>query len=471
MALRRWVAVLVVFPGVVLLTFGTVLAATPTFGTKTIPTGARAWSLAVGDLNQDHVADLVLADNDPKGIDVLLGKGDGSFGKVTRFSSGEPAPTGIALADLNGDGHLDAVIANKENDSISVRLGTGNGSFGDIKSYDVGGDARIVTGDFNHDGHPDVVIADQNGTGDEVTVLLGTGKGDFLPPMHDVIASTDLPTSVTTADMNGDGNADILYGGGSQQTAGGEIFLLTGDGTGSFTPASTTAVEANPSSIAVADFNKDGRQDFAVTNEYPSDVQLFAAEGALHYTTTGTIHIKKYAECVVAADINGDGDADLAVTDAASIDGPPYDDGVSILDGKGDGTFDTAERYPTGIDPHVVRVADLNNDGKLDVVTADFESSIATVLLNGVQTEGASTAPPSTSSLPKPSVEPLRASTSHQTASPAPTPTALAIRQGSAFASSASSAAHHSRIPLFIGGAAIAVGGAALVGWRFVLLR
>ncbi len=169
----------------------------------------------------------------------------------------------MALGDLDEDGVLDAVTGNDAASSISVLLGTGTGGFGSLATFDAGLYPRSVAlGDLNGDGHLDVVATNYL-FAQGVAVLLGTGTGNFGP--MSTVSVGDTPLSVTLGDMDGDGNLDIVTGNFS-----GGASVLPGKGTGSFEAMKKFGIGTNAQSksVAVGDLNGDGCLDLVATSLY-----------------------------------------------------------------------------------------------------------------------------------------------------------------------------------------------------------
>ena len=125
-------------------------------------------------------------------------------------------------------------------------------------------------------------------------------------------------------------------------------------------------VGTGPYSVAVGDFNRDGKLDLVVAN-YPSvfTVSVLLGNGDGTFQSQVTYPVGRQPISVAVADLNGDGQLDLAVAD--------FTDGfVSVLLGNGDGTFQPSVEYPTGRVPSTIIIGDFNGDGKLDVATSNF---------------------------------------------------------------------------------------------------
>jgi hypothetical protein len=211
--------------------------------------GAQSFSIVTGDMDGDGKLDLLEAMENGFGensVAVLYGKGDGTFSGAAYTSVGSASVNRLALADFNGDNKLDLVHGGYSGNSGTwILLGTGQGYF--YEPHNLGVVAGSLTvADFNADGKPDLA-ATQDGT---VSVLLGNGDDSFQ-------AARSFPAAgaaVTAANANGDGALDLVLEGGS---------VLLGTSDGNFDPPITTA--ATGAYLVVADFNGDGRPDEALT--------------------------------------------------------------------------------------------------------------------------------------------------------------------------------------------------------------
>jgi Big-like domain-containing protein/VCBS repeat protein/FG-GAP repeat protein len=291
---------------------------------------------------------------------VLYGSGGDRYVAVTWAS--------IAAADVNGDGKLDLVVTNtggngSQDGSVGVLLGNGDGTFQPAVASDSGGGltAAVAVADVNGDGKLDVITA--NAFPGTVGVLLGNGDGTFQPPLtYDFGA-----VSVAVADVNGDGKPDLLVA-----NFYGSVGVMLGNGDGTFQPP--VIYTGNPfwddvNAVAVADVNGDGKPDLLVavgsTPEFRNGsvfVLLNNGDGTfgapMGYLSGG------YAWSIAVADVNGDGKPDLVV-------GNILDSVAAVLLGNGDGTFQPALTYNSGGQyANSVAVADVNGDGKPDLVVA-----------------------------------------------------------------------------------------------------
>jgi Bacterial Ig-like domain (group 3)/FG-GAP-like repeat len=375
------------------------------------PGGYDAYSVAVVDVNGDGKPDLVVtnlcADSSCTAglVGVLLGKGDGTFQQVVSYSLSDRSYS-VAVADVNRDGKPDLVVANYGG-TVGALLGNGDGTFQPIVTYDAGGDQTfaVTVSDVNGDGNPDLLVANNcfsstNCATGSVSVLLGNGDGKFQPAVTYNSGGYDAE-SVAVADVNVDGKPDLLVANASCLPLGacetGSVGVLLGNGDGTFQPVVTyNSGGFSGESVAVADVNADGKIDLLVANTCAADgsfncitgsvgVLLGNGDGtfqaAVSYNSEGT-----GASSVVTADVNGDGKPDVLVANTCGNYG--YSNcttgSVGVLLNNGDGSFYAALNYSSGgSEPNSAAVADVNGDGKLDLVVANQDGSLSALLGNG----------------------------------------------------------------------------------------
>ncbi|MGD1072736.1 MAG: FG-GAP-like repeat-containing protein [Bryobacteraceae bacterium] len=337
--------------------------------------GAGPQSAAVGDFNGDGAPDLATANSADNTVTVLLGDGAGGFSA----SPGSPFavgmdPTSVAAADLNGDGIPDLVTANTAGNNVTILLGDGAGGFTTANGspFAVGsGPDSIAVADFNGDGVPDLVTANYNDH--NLTVLLGDGAGGFTPAPHSPFAVGSNPRSVAVADLNGDGNPDLVT-----VTAANAVTILLGSGSGAFTVIGAAPVGFFPQSVAVADVNGDGKPDIATANSGSNSVTVLLGNGSGGFSAApgSPFAVGIDPQAVAIVDVNGDGRPDLVTANLG-------DNTVSVLLGNGPGGFSAASGSPfaAGIDPQSVVAADFHGDGRADIAIADAAGNVVTVLL------------------------------------------------------------------------------------------
>jgi hypothetical protein len=335
-------------------------------------TGTNPLALAVADVNRDGKPDLIVANNTDGNVGVLLGDGTGSFLNQQTFASG-PTPIALAVADVNGDGKPDLIVANYDSSSVSVLLGNGDGTFQNPQSFATGsGPIAVTTADVNGDGKADILVA--NYSSGTMSVLDGSGDGTFQPQQTFVAGAH--PISIAAADLNGDGKPDIAVSNYTSST----VSVLLGTGNGSFSAPQTFAVGGKPRSIVVSDINTDGKPDLVVVNKTDDTASILLGNGDGTFATQLTSYVGASPNAVAVADVNGDGKEDLVVADG----GTTYPGNVAVLLGNRDGTFQPAVNFNAGANPYSVAVADLNDDGRLDIATANQRGNSVSVLLGDV---------------------------------------------------------------------------------------
>jgi hypothetical protein len=331
-----------------------------------LPAGTVTRSVALGDFNGDGTTDVATANFLDGTISVMLGNGDGTFQPQIVIPTG-PGPASVTAADVNGDGKLDLITANKFNGTLSVLLGNGNGTFQPEMEFAVGNrPGGVAVADFNGDGKPDLAVSNyRDGT---ISVLLGNGNGTFQA--QQTYATDPGPGKVETADINGDGIPDLI----TPNYSGGDVSVLLGKGNGTFQPQQTFATGRTPYSVAIGDINGDGIPDLAVTNYVDNNVSVLLGLGNGTFAPQKTFSTGTEPYSVALADVNGDGKLDLVTSNFG-------DNSVSVLLGQGDGTFGAETIFPAGTNPRVVALGDLNGDGAPDIVTANVGDHSVSVLL------------------------------------------------------------------------------------------
>jgi hypothetical protein len=364
--------------------------------------GVTAVSVAIADFNNDTDPDLAVvnqcasATSCSGSVGILLGTGTGTFAAAVTYSSGGYNAASVATGDFNSDGNIDLAVANNCQTStncagnVGVLLGTGTGTFQTPKSYGAGGgdSSAVVVSDVNGDGQPDIILANQCQIPSDciygsVSVLLGNSNGTFQTAQT-YLSDGVFAYALYAEDLNGDGNPDLAVVNQCQNGAScsGTVTVLLGNGNGTFQePPTYGTAGVQPDAVAVGDVNGDGNPDLVVANSCESNcgsnseglVMVLLGNGTGTFTPGAKYPTGGYKSSSVAiADVNGDGKPDIVVANRCSTSNCESGGSVSVLLGNGNGTFQAAQTFASGGDTSLsVAIADFNADGNLDLAVAN----------------------------------------------------------------------------------------------------
>jgi len=378
------------------------------FAAASYPVGAGPADAVSTDFNGDGILDLATANSTPNSVSVRLGNGDGTFQSAVTTAAADGLKS-LAVGDFNADGKLDLATVNAyslsgygdpapdPSNGLSVMFGNGDGRFqapSNVPLYDGAMARSVAVGDFNADGKMDLAVASEvdpyypgdvyidRGVG---SVLLGNGDGSFhLQDSRGVDtgfnAWNNYPPpaadSVAVADFNGDGNLDFVVGtrGYGEPDSVELVAMLLGDGQGNI--ASESWWRLDQGSMAVGDLDGDGDADLVTATGSEIRVRLGNGTGGFDAPANGVAYPAGINPTdVVLGDFNNDGKLDIAAANYGSGN-------VSILRGKGDGTFGEPEFFAAGSGSGSIAADDFNGDGWLDVATANAGAGTASVLIN-----------------------------------------------------------------------------------------
>jgi hypothetical protein len=351
----------------------------------------KPYVMLSGDLDGDGDIDLAVANEEGNTISVFrnVDHGSGTFVLVpatTRdgFPTGE-YPTGGAVADLNGDGIPDVVTANYHGNSVSVMLGAGSGDAYALVQPAIYATAagaetsNLAIGDLNGDAIPDVIAT--NPQTSSISVFLGRSDGT-LEPAHNISCGTagyTQPYSVAIGDFDGDGKNDAAIA----DNTSGSMFIELGNGDGTFhlDPSRPAVGGVAPYIVIARDMNLDGNLDLIVANRNSDDITVLLGrgDGGFRDALVSSTGPNTGPYSVAVADFNLDGIPDVVTANYLSSN-------TSVLVGIGDGTFDAPiDAGKTGQTAYGVVAGDFNGDGKPDIATANAVSDDMTVKLSTSQ--------------------------------------------------------------------------------------
>lgn len=331
-----------------------------------------------GDLNEDGIADLVLADDTGSTVLVAVGYGDGSFADCVPYSVGRN-PRSLLLRDLDGDDVLDLLVTEELTDGVTLLHGAGDGTFRQSPVAAASRPMCAVIEDFDRDGMYDLAVG--NDTDDTVTLYRGQEDGSLAAGGE--WATSCSASRITAADFDGDGHVDFAVVGSSDSM----VAVCLGGGDGTFDLSRLSAGTTGTGSLvefAVADLNGDDVLDVVTTQGGPTDgAASLLGLGDGYFSAPVHFTPGPHPKGVALGDLNGD-----LLIDA--VFATRYAGTVCVQLGLGTGAFAPAVEYPvapTGLD-HVV-VDDFDGDGFLDVVAAHSWSGI--YLLRGTGSGGLGT--------------------------------------------------------------------------------
>jgi len=268
--------------------------------------GANPGDLALADLDGDGARDLVVGTD--TGVSVLLNPGDGTLGPAVEHALAWRA-NAVALGDLDGDGVRDLAVAH-DAPSVSILFNPGDGSFLAPASHVAETGLDLVLSDLDRDGDLDLALT--NSSGDAAVLLLNTGAGGLGVPS--LLAAGDAPVAIASADLDQDGLPELLLA----DWYGNDLALLANLGAGAFGPPVLLGVGHDPSAVAARDLDGDGDLELIVRNQGDATVSVFEGSLPWSYGTPGLYGIYDRSARmdfgrpgVAIADLEGDGRLDL----------------------------------------------------------------------------------------------------------------------------------------------------------------
>jgi hypothetical protein len=352
-------------------------------GFQSLPTSGYPGQLVTADIDGDGDLDL-LVPTAYTSVMVRLNDGSGTFGPATSLNVGTSSNNTLAMADIDGDGDLDILVPDYvTNGTVKVLRNNGQGTFAAPTTGAQVGDrpAYVVPADLDGDGDLDLLVSNY-GTG-RVSVRFNDGAGNFSTPSANAeVAVSSGARHAAVADIDGDGDLDLLSVG---YTDPGKVSVRLNNGAGVFTAPATNAelaMATRPYSIAMGDVNGDGSPDMVVANTTTATVSLRLNNGSGVFTAPATASVAEISVAnsglqAVLADIDADGDLDLLAT-AYSSNGA-----VSVRLNNGRGVFTapaTGAEVGTG-GAALLATGDLDGDGDIDLLASGNSGGSQTQVL------------------------------------------------------------------------------------------
>jgi hypothetical protein len=221
----------------------------------------------------------------------------------------------VAAADLNGDGKNDLISANRGENTLTVLTNRGGISGFDVSSSPIVGNnpSSVIAKDINGDGKPDLISADSGQN--TLSILINNGTGGFAPAYSLVV--TNNPETVISADMDGDGSADLI----SVHPALSMVTVCLNNGDGNFVPLFLKISNQFLRSVTAVDLNADGKPELvaaAVNSVFDSNggtLYVLTNYGYGQFSSPIPIRDDVASYWVTAADVNGDGKEEIITAD------------------------------------------------------------------------------------------------------------------------------------------------------------
>lgn len=342
--------------------------------------------MVAGDFNGDGNVDLATSNRFSGSIHVLSGSGTGAFSYLRSYQ-GAYGQTSLMTADYDLDGKLDIVAAAGHpeaitrgdlNEEAAIFFGRGDGSFRGGSAIPIPGFPHAaVSGDFNRDQRMDVAIA--SGFGSTLTVLLRTADGGFgtsSVPLALEQFDNSSANGLAAGDFDKDGAVDLVVPKSNQSRAA----YLRGRGDGGFQPATSLAICTNAADAVAADVNGDGNLDLVVGcpgqgNPSQRGVGVLLGAGNGSFQPIAITQTPQAPKALVSADVTGDGKLDAVVGWGVQDNQGNHSGGVYVLAGNGNGTFQALREFSPGLSVGRMTVSDINGDNVADVLMTGASGS------------------------------------------------------------------------------------------------
>ncbi len=273
-----------------------------------IDTTGPTWSVVATDLDGDGHADIAASLSQGSGIVVLLGQGDGTFSEAVVHATGQSV-RGLALADIDGNGWTDVVGTEPDLPGVVVLSGdAGSFTVGEHQVPGSGYVLEVAAGQLVGDGLPDLAVADNFGA--RVLVLENTGTGFSIAQ---TLATGEQPRDAVVADMNGDGNDDVIAS--SSLASDVEVFLA--DGVGGFADPiiASAGDESRTGALAALDLDVDGDIDVVAANASTGVIVALENDGSGHLQTIDSLSVASGPTAITIGNPDGDTIRDIVVAD------------------------------------------------------------------------------------------------------------------------------------------------------------
>ncbi|UCE74259.1 MAG: VCBS repeat-containing protein, partial [Methanomassiliicoccales archaeon] len=348
------------------------------------PVAYTQFSLQTGDVDGDNDIDIVFSNPiyDVSKIIIMYNDGSGSFGNEANVAVGSYSYN-FFLADFDLDNDLDIVTANYGSfwsieNTVSILENDGDGNFGNLMNYTVANRSFSVgAGDVNGDNYPDIVTTHRNEKC--ISVLLNDKNGGFGNLAN--FSVSNKPDYLYLGDLDSDKDLDIVFTDSNNE----KLVVMKNDGVGNFSYENEYIIGDRYylyNRVKLEDIDGDGDLDAVTPNYYDSTISVLINDGIGGFGISYTYPTGKSPRSVAFGDIDKDGSIDIATAEYNFYTQPSPPGRVSIFYNEGNGYFNLYPIYPTDSPLDFIALGDIDGDGDLDMVSADYSLKTTTVYFN-----------------------------------------------------------------------------------------
>ena len=351
-----------------------------------LPTTLGANAAVAGDFTGDGRDDLVVTAGDlaghPTGVNVMVATGPGTFA-AAQFLSLPDIPFDVKTADFDRNGTLDFVTVSQSVAVAQLFLGNGAGGFTQVSLPIRAVTQAVVVADFNTDGRPDLAfVGGPRGTdlAGGVDVHFQTAAGSYSSN-PDVILTHRAARTAAVGDVNRDGTPDLISASLDSAAGTSSVRVFLAQQSPSFVEGNTYSVVYGARSVALADFDRDGRLDAAVASRFAGIVTVLYGTGGGALGRPDELFLGGEPRGVTVLDANRDGIPDLAVALQQSFN-------VTVVEGVAGGGFRVASSLPAGGEAFAAVALDADRDGATDLATVGTTADHVRVFRNTTPAPG-----------------------------------------------------------------------------------
>jgi hypothetical protein len=325
-------------------------------------------NVVAGDVDEDTNPDILAIVQAQSVVRVLLGNGNGTFGDPDDFATAT-FPVNAALVDMNNDNDVDIVTSNFAG-SASVLLGNGDGTFEEEETFATSGEntTSLAVGFIDGDNNRDVVVLNESGVSNKMSVFLGNGDGSLQGEI--AIPYSRFLRDIGLTDTDQDGLLDIV---GSTGSFFAEILVIQGideiikGNSGDYFYSQRFLGDRGERDVVLEDVNGDEKPDLLALDFIPAGFVVSLGNGDGTFNDATSFETAARPLKLVIVDLNNDQKPDACIMHQNSAN--DAQDGVSVLLGNGDGTFQEFDYFQINGTPVDIAVVDVDLDTKPDLIT------------------------------------------------------------------------------------------------------